>query len=319
MEHFADRLIARIEGTGTPLCVGIDPRLDRLPEAVREKALKKHGETLKAAAAAIEAFSFAAIDAVAELVPAVKVQSAFFELCGPPGAAAFARVVARARKKNLIAISDAKRSDIGSTAEAYADAHLGELRVGGARLEPLAADAVTVSPYLGADGVRPFIDRAAEHGRGVFVLVQTSNPSAGEVQDLHDGGRTVALHVADLVWQWGKDLAGRRGYSLAGAVVGATRPESLRKLRGECPRAMLLVPGYGAQGATAADCAAAFNEDGLGAIVNASRSILYAFGEEKYAEFGERRFQDAIRAAAQEAARELAAAARSRTGEAQPE
>jgi len=314
VEHFADRLVTRIERTGTPLCVGIDPRLDRLPAAVRKKALKKYGETLEGAAAAIEAFSLAAVDAVAELVPAVKVQNAFFEMYGAPGAAAFARVVAHAREKGLITISDAKRSDIGSTAEAYADAHLGAVRVGKNSLEPVGADAVTVNPYFGIDGVKPFIDRATERGRGVFVLAKTSNPSAGQVQDLANGGRSVAHHVADLVWEWGKDLLGARDYSLVGAVVGATWPEALRKLRAECPRAILLVPGYGAQGGSAADVATAFNEDGLGALVNASRSILYAFSEKRYAEFGEKRFEEAIRAAAEVAAKEIAEAARPHGG-----
>jgi len=287
--HFADRLLAAIEAAGTPACVGIDPRYDRLPEALRR------GEEV----AAIEAFSLAVVEAVAGIIPAVKPQVAYFERYGSAGVAVYERVVAAARRAGLIVIGDVKRNDIGSTAEAYADGHL--------RGDD-GPDAITVNGYLGADGVAPFVDAAKETGKGVFVLVRTSNPSAGAVQDFADAsGKTFYEHLAGQVAGIGAeaDCIGGRGYSCVGAVVGATYPAEAERLRELMPQQIFLVPGYGAQGASAGDCAAAFKPDGTGALVNASRSVIYAFASEPYAGMD---FQDAVAAATKAFAADIRAA-----------
>ena len=264
-EHFADRLLAAIERAGSPVCVGIDPRFDRLPDELKSGADEP---------GAIEAFGLAIVEAVAGVVPAVKPQIAYFERYGSAGFAAYERVVSAARAAGLIVIGDVKRNDIGSTAAAYAEAHLAG---------PDCPDAVTVNGYFGADGLAPFVDAARAAGKGVFVLVRTSNPSAPAVQDFANAaGRKFYEHMAAQVALAGAGagLVGRRGYSCVGAVVGATYPDEARRLREIMPAQLFLVPGYGAQGATAADCAAAFKADGTGAIVNASRSVIYAFARE---------------------------------------
>ncbi len=268
-ENFADRLAAAIEAKGSPVCVGIDPRYDRLPEALSAGA----DADAATRAARVAQFCWEVLDAVAEHVPAVKPQSAYFEALGPAGVETYFQVVRWARQKGLLVIGDAKRNDIGSTAEAYAAGHL----AGADR-----PDALTVNGYLGRDGLAPFLDVCREEGKGVFVLVRTSNRSAGEVQDFADaGGRRLYEHVAGLVAAWGDEagLVGERGYSAVGAVVGATWPDEARALRKLMPHQTFLVPGYGAQGGTAADCAASFAADGTGAIVNASRSVIYAFAD----------------------------------------
>ena len=272
-EHFADRLLSAIERKGSPVCVGIDPRYDRLPAGLAPGTDAAPEEKV----GRIAEFCWQVLQIVAPVVPAVKPQSAYFEVYGPAGVETYGQVVRWAHELGLLVIGDAKRNDIGSTAEAYAAAHLAG---------PDHPDALTVNGYFGADGLEPFLKVCAAEGKGVFVLVRTSNPSAGQVQDFADaGGKKLYQHMADLVASLGsgEGLVGRRGYSAVGAVVGATYPDEARELRRRMPRQLFLVPGYGAQGATAADCAAAFQSDGTGAIVNASRSVLYAFGREEYA------------------------------------
>ncbi len=266
-EHFADRLLAAIELSGSPVCVGIDPAYDRLPDE-----LTGGNEVV-----AIEKFGLAVIEAVAGCVPVVKPQIAYFERYGSAGIAAYEKVVTAAQKAGLIVIGDVKRNDIGSTAEAYAVGHLA-----GAN----SPDAITVNGYFGADGLKPFVDTARDTSKGIFVLVRTSNPSAVIIQDFADAnGKKFYEHIAEQVAEIGNDesLIGDSGYSCVGAVVGATYPVEAARLREIMPRQIFLVPGYGAQGASAADCAAAFKSDGTGAIVNAGRSVIYAFSRKEYA------------------------------------
>ena len=266
-EHFADRLLAAIEEKDSPVCVGIDPVFDRLPEEL------KSGDEV----AAIEAFGLSIIDAVAGCIPAVKPQIAYFERYGSEGVAAYEKVVTAAQKAGLIVIGDVKRNDIGSTAQAYAAGHLTGTN---------SPDAITVNGYLGADGLKPFVDTARDTGKGVFVLVRTSNPSAAAIQDFADAnGKKFYEHIAEQVASigGGEGLIGGSGYSCVGAVVGATYPDEAARLREIMPQQIFLVPGYGAQGASADDCAAAFKPDGTGAIVNASRSVIYAFSRDEYA------------------------------------
>ncbi len=278
--NFADDLLAAIEEKGAPVCVGLDPVFERLP---RELQTDTHEEVRRTDC--LRDFCLGVLDAVAPAVAAVKVQSAYFERYGAPGVELYQRLVDAAGDRGLIVIGDVKRSDIGSTARAYAEGHMRGL------FNPYGAttgvpDAITVSPYFGREGLQPFVDLAGEEARGVFVLVRTSNPTAKDVQDLADAsGKKVFEHVAEMVAQMGREegLVGERGYSCVGAVVGATYPEEARRLRELMPQQIFLVPGYGAQGATAADCAAAFKEDGTGAIVNASRSVIYAFAEGPHA------------------------------------
>ncbi|MBX6313035.1 MAG: orotidine-5'-phosphate decarboxylase, partial [Isosphaeraceae bacterium] len=271
--HFADRLVAAVRGRGTPVLVGIDPRPEGLPEGF----LERFPADRAGVAAALEAFGKGVVDVVAPLVAAVKLQVAFFEAYGPEGCAALHALASHARQRGLIVLIDGKRNDIGSTAEAYAQAYLGRVRVGEGDEVPWDADALTINPYLGRDGVAPFVATAAREGRGVFVLVRTSNPSAGEFQDLIANGRPLYRHVADRVAEWAGPHRGASGYSLLGAVVGATYPEQLAELRAALPGVPLLVPGYGAQGGTARDVAAAFDEHGLGALINNSRGIAFAY------------------------------------------
>jgi orotidine-5'-phosphate decarboxylase len=274
MDHFADRLIAAIRVKGNAVCVGLDPRWEALPREVR----LRHGDgTLDAVAAAHEEFCGRVIDIVAPLVPVVKPQMAFFEACGPAGLTVLQRLLRRARQRGLLTILDGKRNDIASTAAAYADAAFGGVEVGGRRHAVWDADALTVNPYLGQDAVEPFLASARLSGRGVFVLVRTSNPGAGQFQDLDFGGRPLFLHVAAAVRAWACENLGRAGFGDVGAVVGATYPEELRQLRQALGEVLFLVPGFGAQGAGAADTAAAFRPDGLGAVVNSSRGILFPF------------------------------------------
>jgi orotidine-5'-phosphate decarboxylase len=274
MDHFADRLCAAVRAKGNAVCVGLDPRWESLPEEIR----RRHGsESLDAVASAFEEFCGRVLDLVAPLVPVVKPQSAFFEACGPAGMAALQRLLARARERGLLTILDGKRNDIASTATAYADAAFGGVTVAGRLLPVWDADALTVNPYLGRDAIEPFLQSARRSGRGVFVLVRTSNPGAGQFQNLICDGRPLYLHVAEAVGSWARENSGQCGLGDVGAVVGATHPQELAAVRQLLPEAILLVPGYGAQGATAADTAAAFRADGLGAVVNSSRSILFPF------------------------------------------
>lgn len=306
VQHFADRLVAAVGRAGTPLCVGIDPRLDWMPEGLLEKHLNaRPGEPLAAAAEALYEFSSRVLEAVAPEVGVVKVQNAFFELAGGPGLSAFSRVVQRARELGLVVISDSKRADIGSTSAAYAAAHLGSLRVGEREVEPIGADALTVNPWFGSDGVAPFVEEAVRRGRGIFVLVKTSNPSSCEIQDLRSGSLRVSEHLADRVWEWARGHLGACGYSAVGAVVGATFPQELSELRREMPGAIFLVPGFGAQGGKAEDAAAAFDEHGRGAVINSSREIIFAWRKKPGSGS---RFEDAVVEAARLAKAQIAAA-----------
>ena len=282
--HFADRLIEAVRRVGNPVLVGIDPRPEDLPPGF----LAKFPGDRAGVASALRAFGDAVVDVVAERVPAVKLQAAYYEAYGPEGLAALYATAAHARSRGLIVLIDGKRNDIGSTAEAYARAYLGRVPVGD-RSEPAwDVDALTINPYLGSDGVGPFVATAAAEGKGVFVLVRTSNASAGEFQDLVADGRPLYRHVAEHLARWAAPGRGAMGYSLVGAVVGATYPAELAALRQALPGVLFLVPGYGAQGGTAADVAAAFDANGLGAIVNNSRGLTFAYKRpELRAQFGD--------------------------------
>jgi orotidine-5'-phosphate decarboxylase len=296
MTHFADRLAAALRAKKTPLCVGLDPRWEQLPGEIR----KNHDQpTLAEVAAAYEAFCLRVLDVVAPLVAVVKPQAAFFEACGPAGFLALDHLLHRARQLGLITILDGKRNDIASTAQAYADAAFAGTSIGG-RLHPVwQADAVTINPYLGRDAVEPFLASARKVGGGVFVLVRTSNAGAGLFQDLVADGRPVYEHVGLAVANWARANLGECGLGDVGAVVGATHPAELARLRQLLPEVPFLIPGYGAQGGTAADCMAAFRPDGLGALINSSRGIIAAFGPE------ETRWEAAIEAATRRAIAEL--------------
>ena len=292
---FATRLHAAMRAKQTPTLVGLDPRLDWLPQEILTSARERLDDPQAIAAAAFEEFCVRIIDVVAPLVPAVKPQAAFFEEYGPDGCLALARVMRYARSKGLIVICDAKRGDIGTTAEAYARAYL-------AGEDPQAAawcaDALTVSPYLGSDTLDPFVKVAAERGAGIYVLVRTSNPGAGSFQDRVMDGKTMYQTVADVVEGLSAAQADADQFGSVGAVVGATYPAELAELRARMPHTPLLIPGYGSQGGTAADVKAAFRADGLGAVVNNSRGINFAYRSGQLAEeFGERKWEAAVEAA----------------------
>ena len=299
-----DRLVEAIQRTHAPICVGLDPQMSFLPEEVKAKAFQEFGQTLAGAAEAIWQFNKAIVDATCDLIPAVKPQIAMYEQFGIEGLKAFARTVEYCRKKGLIVIGDVKRGDIGSTSGAYAAAHLGKVTVGGQELAPFDEDFCTVNPYLGSDGVLPFVKECAAHHKGIFILVKTSNPSSGEFQDrmvTADDGQTCPLYelVGRKVDEWASDpaLIGKSGYSAVGAVVGATYPQMGERLRAIMPKSFILVPGYGAQGGTGRDLVPFFGKDRLGAIVNSSRGIIAAYRKEPYAE----RFGSAYADAAREA------------------
>ncbi|MGP1433777.1 MAG: orotidine-5'-phosphate decarboxylase [Catonella sp.] len=291
-----ERLVDKIRTLNAPIVVGLDPTLNFVPKFLLDKAINEKGETLEAAADAIFAFNKGIVDAVYDLIPAVKPQIAMYEQFGIPGLMAFKKTVDYCHEKGLIVIGDAKRGDIGSTSAAYAVAHIGKIRVGENEFTPFDEDFVTVNPYLGSDGVVPFIDECKKNDRGLFILVKTSNPSSGEFQDQKIGEKALYELVGKKVDEWGLDTV-KEGYSDVGAVVGATYPEMGKVLREIMPKAYILVPGYGAQGGTAAELKPFFNKDGLGAIVNSSRGIIAAYKQEKYAEFGEEGFAEAARAA----------------------
>lgn len=295
MAHFGDQLSQRIQKLSNPSVVGLDPRLKDIPTYLKEEAIRRHGKTLVAVAEAIVSFNKGIIDAIADVVPAVKPQIAFYEQYGHVGLKAYEDTIAYARQKGLLVIGDVKRSDISSTAEAYANGHLGHVDVFGASTPVINADAVTVNPYLGSDGILPFTKVCKEQGKGIFVLVRTSNESADEIQGQAVGDQLMDEVVAGLVEGWGRDLIGESGYSSVGAVVGATYPEEARNLRQLMPNQIILVPGYGAQGGSAEDVKPCFHENGTGAIVNSSRGILYAYVADK---INERAYAEAAHAAA---------------------
>ncbi|MGN0280137.1 MAG: orotidine-5'-phosphate decarboxylase [Lachnospiraceae bacterium] len=296
-----NKLVENIRKTGAPIVVGLDPMLKYVPQHIQKKAFAEYGETLKGAAEAIWLYNKEIVDAVYDLVPAVKPQIAMYEQFGIEGLIAFQKTVAYCKEKGLVVIGDIKRGDIGSTSEAYAVGHLGKVQVGGNAYYGFDEDFVTVNPYLGSDGVNPFIKVCKEEKKGLFILVKTSNPSSGEFQDrlvkCEDGmERPLYEIVGEKVAQWGAACMGD-SYSYIGAVVGATYPEMGKVLRKVMPKSFILVPGYGAQGGKGADLVHFFNEDGLGAIINSSRGIIAAYQQEKYAKYGEENFAEASRAA----------------------
>ena len=291
-----NQLVANIKKTGAPIVVGLDPMLNYIPEQVQQKAFAEYGETLEGAAEAIWQFNKEIVDKTYDLIPAVKPQIAMYEQFGLPGLAAFKKTVDYCKEKGLVVIGDIKRGDIGSTSAAYAVGHIGKVKVGSKTYAPFDEDFVTVNPYLGSDGVNPFLDVCKEEKKGIFVLVKTSNPSSGEFQDQKIDGRPLYELVGEKVAAWGSEVMGDE-YSYVGAVVGATYPEMGKVLRKVMPKAYILVPGYGAQGGKGKDLVHFFNEDGLGAIVNSSRGIIAAYKQEKYANYGEEAFADASRAA----------------------
>jgi orotidine-5'-phosphate decarboxylase len=292
------KLIDGIKKKNAPVVVGLDPTLSNIPKRILDAAVKEKGESLEAAGSAISEYNKSIVDAVCDLVPAVKPQIAMYEQFGIPGLVAFTETVNYCRSKGLIVIGDVKRGDIGSTSTAYAKAHLGKVKIGSTEISVFNEDFCTVNPYLGSDGIKPFIDECNESDKGIFVLVKTSNPSSGEFQDrvLHDEDSTLYETVGFKVNEWAQ-LSMDGAYSNVGAVVGATYPKMGEILRRIMPKSFILVPGYGAQGGSGKDLKPFFNEDGLGAIVNSSRGIIAAYKNEKYSKFGEDGFADAARAA----------------------
>lgn len=291
-----DRLHQLIRKTKNPTVVGLDARLEYIPPQLVKECLDAHGETLEGAAAAVLKYNMALLDALQGVVPAVKPQAAYYELLGWPGVKALHDTIQYAQDKGFYVIADIKRGDIGSTAQAYAEGWLGKSKVGGAALPAFNADCVTINGYMGSDAILPFLNIAKEEDKGVFLLVKTSNPSSGELQDMVAGDRQVYTVMADLCKRLGAGTEGECGYQTLGAVVGATYPAELRELRRRMEKTFFLVPGYGAQGGTAQDVAGAFDRYGWGAIINSSRGILCAWQK---TEGGAERFQDAARAAAE--------------------
>jgi len=292
-----NKLVDKIKKLNAPIVVGLDPMLGYVPEQIKAKAFEEKGETLEGAAEAVWQFNKAIVDATWDLIPAVKPQIAMYEQFGVPGLMAFHKTVEYCKSKDLVVIGDVKRGDIGSTSEAYAVGHLGRVQVGSNAFYGFDEDFVTVNPYLGSDGVKPFIKVAKEENKGMFILVKTSNPSSGEFQDRIIDGRPLYEWVGEKVAEWGAEHMGECGYSYVGAVVGATYPEMGKILRKVMPKTYILVPGYGAQGGKAKDLVHYFNEDGLGAIVNSSRGIIAAYKQEAYAKFGAAHFAEASRQA----------------------
>ncbi len=293
-----NRLIENIKKTNAPIVAGLDPMMKFVPEYIKQEAFAQHGETLEGAAEAVWQYNKGIVDAICDLVPAVKPQAAMYEQFGVPGMAVFKRTVDYCKEKGLVVIGDIKRGDIGSTSEAYAVGHLGRVTVGSRSYSAFDEDFVTVNPYLGSDGVKPFMKVCEQEKKGIFVLVKTSNPSSGELQDRMVDGKPLYELVGELVAQWSAECMPKcGGYSYVGAVVGATYPEQGKLLRQVMPRSFILVPGYGAQGGKGADLVHFFNKDGLGAIINSSRGIIAAYQQEQYAHFGERGYADAARAA----------------------
>ena len=277
-----DRLIKAIIKTNNPTVAGLDPKLDYIPAYIKEAAYEKYGKTLEGAAEALFEFNKGLIDALCDIVPAVKPQAAYYEMYGWQGVRVLEKTIAYAKSKGMFVITDGKRNDIGTTMEAYAKGHLGETDVEGEVFEPFGGDALTVNAYLGTDGVKPVIDVCKAKDKGMFILVKTSNRSSGELQDrVLDDGLTIYRTMGNMCEKWGEELMGEYGYSGVGAVVGATYPEQLGELRKALPHTFFLVPGYGAQGGGAADVAPAFDEKGLGAIINSSRGIMCAWKKEE--------------------------------------
>jgi len=293
-----DRLIEKIIETQNPTVAGLDPKLDYVPASIKNACFEKYGKTLEGAAAALFEFNKKIIDNIYDIVPAVKPQAAYYEMYGWQGVKALADTIAYARSKGMFVITDGKRNDIGTTMEAYAAAHLGTTEIAGETVEAFGADALTVNGYLGTDGIKPLAGICKERDKGIFVLVKTSNPSSGELQDMKlENGATVYEQMGRMCESWGSDLMGKYGYSAVGAVVGATYPGQLLEMREKAPHTFFLVPGYGAQGGGAEDAKNAFDKNGLGAIINSSRGIMCAWKKQGLTEedFAEAARTEALR------------------------
>ena len=306
-----NKLIDKIQKTHAPIVVGLDPMMDYIPKQIQEKAFQEYGETLEGAAEAIWQYNKGIVDATYDLIPAVKPQIAMYEQFGIEGLKVYKKTLDYCQEKGLVVIGDIKRGEIGSTSAAYAVGHLGKVKVGSRSYAGFNEDFATVNPYLGSDGVKPFIEVCKEEKKGLFILVKTSNPSSGEFQDQLVNGRPLYELVGEKVAQWGEEYMGEQ-YSYIGAVVGATYPEMGKVLRKLMPKTFILVPGYGAQGGKGADLVHFFNEDGLGAIVNSSRGIIAAYKQEKYQSFGPENFGDASRAAVEDMVKDIKGALESR-------
>lgn len=304
-----NKLVKKIQKTKAPIVVGLDPMLKFVPEHIQKKAFSEYGETPEGAGEAIWQFNKELVDHIYDLIPAVKPQIAMYEQFGLPGLIAFQKTIDYCKEKDLVVIGDVKRGDIGSTSEAYAVGHLGKVQIGNSFCRGFDEDFATVNPYLGSDGVKPFLKVCKEEKKGVFILVKTSNPSSGELQDriIKDADRPLYEVVGEQVAGWAQELMGEQ-YSYVGAVVGATYPEMGKVLRRIMPKSYILVPGYGAQGGKGKDLVHFFNEDGLGAIVNSSRGIIAAYQQEKYAAFGSEGFGEAARAAVEDMREDIAQA-----------
>ena len=305
------KLISNIQKTNAPIVVGLDPMLGYIPEHIQKKAYAEFGETLEGAAEAVWQYNKESVDCTYDLIPAVKPQIAMYEQFGIEGLKAYKKTVDYCKEKGLVVIGDVKRGDIGSTSAAYAVGHLGKVQVGSRTYAAFDEDFATVNPYLGTDGIKPFLDVCRQEKKGIFILVKTSNPSSGEFQDQLIDGKPLYELVGEHVAKWGEECMGDT-YSYVGAVVGATYPEMGKVLRKIMPKSFILVPGYGAQGGKGKDLVHFFNEDGLGAIVNSSRGIIAAYKQEKYAKFGAEHFGEASRAAVEDMAADIAQALESR-------
>ncbi|MBZ0135816.1 MAG: orotidine-5'-phosphate decarboxylase [Planctomycetes bacterium] len=307
MSNYADRLEAAILAKGAPICAGIDPRPEWVPQIFYDTAFDEFGRTQKGVRFAVRSFCLEVLDIVAPHVPAVKPQAAFFESLGPGGWADFAAVCARANQLGLLVIADVKRGDIGSTAEAYAQALFGKREIKGVEIESVGVDCATVNPYLGGDSVVPFIDRAREHAAGIYVLARTSNPGSAEFQQLQlKPGGALVDEVARKIDAWGSEGIGKCGYSDVGAVVGATHVDAAKHLRALMPRTPFLVPGWGAQGGHAAAVRACFDADGKGAIVNSSRGVMHAYAAGPLKAHGEAHWREAVETAVRQFHSEIA-------------
>ena len=306
-----NKLVDKIKKANAPIVVGLDPMLNYMPEHIVKKAFAEYGETLEGVAEAVWQYNKGIIDATYDLIPAVKPQIAMYEQFGIEGLKAYKRTCDYAKEKDLVVIGDIKRGDIGSTSAAYATGHVGKVKIGNNTFVPFNEDFVTVNPYLGTDGVKPFVDVCKEENKGIFVLVKTSNPSSGEFQDRLIDGRPLYEWVGEKVVEWGSEHMGN-DYSYVGAIVGATYPEMGKILRKQMPKTFILVPGYGAQGGKGKDLVHFFNEDGLGAIINSSRGIIAAYKQEAYAKFGAEGYADASRAAVKDMILDISQAIESR-------
>ncbi|UCC91495.1 MAG: orotidine-5'-phosphate decarboxylase [Candidatus Aenigmatarchaeota archaeon] len=281
--NFADRLLEAIDRKRNPSVIGLDSDFVKLPNSLKQDFRERFGSNFEAVGKCISEFNRRIIDSIKDVVPAVKIQMAFYEQYGHLGMKAFEETVTYAKQRGLVVIEDAKRNDIGNTAKAYSAGHLGRVDLFGENVSSMDVDCITVNPYLGSDGISPFLEDVKANEKGVFILVKTSNPSSGELQDLTSGNRKIYEIMADYVNRWGSSMIGERGYSSVGAVVGATYPKEADMLRKIMPRSIFLVPGYGAQGGGAKDVIPCFNPDGLGALIHSARGVIFAYektGEE---------------------------------------